>query len=349
MERKILLLTLCAGIFINIGTMLMGEKIGTKIKKGAVGDSLVSSTELLTNFELGDRFLDLYRMGGKKNRQDFENAVEHYKKGLKFLESDNVYYTNRLGYAYHLERRLKEASEQYEKVIRLDPPQSVTPEEFELIIRLAPRLYVNSKEFFDLEDVVVILHPEDPIIEYSFFWDDDIGYPGDNDPTDHEKIWIQYDPETGDVVKVYTYFHRAILSTEGSIKDAREHHNRALINVQWGGHGSLPIGWQKIPAEQFIVRYAHIAEPGIIGNMRSRFQKDAKSIRRPDHPLAKGWPKKFVGTWEEYITFDKYIDLPELIKEKKMVIKSRWSNAVVDQYFLDYQFFPKREWPIGAP
>ena len=140
MERKILLLTLCAGIFINIGTMLMGEKIGTKIKKDAVGDSLVSSTELLTNFELGDRFLDLYRMGGKKNRQDFENAVEHYKKGLKFLESDNVYYTNRLGYAYHLERRLKEASEQYEKVIRLDPPQSVTPEEFELIIRLAPRL-----------------------------------------------------------------------------------------------------------------------------------------------------------------------------------------------------------------
>ncbi|MBA7680136.1 hypothetical protein ES703_88444 [subsurface metagenome] len=154
MERKKLLLTLCVGIFINIGTMLMGEQMGTKTEKYESGYSSFSSTESLTNFELGDRFLDLYRMGGKKNRQDFENAVEHYKKGLQFLESDNVYYTNRLGYAYHLERRLKEASEQYEKVIRLDPPQSLTPEEFELVIRLAPRLYVNSKEFFDLEDVM---------------------------------------------------------------------------------------------------------------------------------------------------------------------------------------------------
>lgn len=349
MQRKIFLLTFRVGISFSIGTVLLGEMTGIKINNAEAGDSLVSSTELLTNFELGDRFLDLYRMGGKEKRQDFENAVEHFKKGLQFLESDNVYYTNRLGYAYHLERRLKEASEQYAKVIRLDPPQSVTPEEFELIIRLAPRLYVNSKEFFDLEDVVVILHPEEPLIEYSFFWDDDIGYPGDNDPTDHEKIWIQYDPETGDVVKVYTYFHRAILSTVESIKDARDHHNRALIYVQWGGHGSLPIGWQKIPAGQFVVKYAHIDEPGTIGNMKSRFQKDAKSIRRPDHPLAKGWPKRFDGTWEEFITFDKYIDPRELIKERKMVIKSRWSNAVIDQYFLDYQFFPKRAWPISAP
>jgi len=45
----------------------------------------------------------------------------------------------------------------------------------------------------------------------------------------------------------------------------------------------------------------------------------------------------------------KYINLPKLIKEKRMVIKSRWPNAVIDQYFLDYQFFPKKDWPMDAP
>ncbi len=327
--------------------MLNGEQTGLKIDRDKERDSSVSSVSL-TNIELGNRFLDLYRRWGKTSRKNFEKAVEYYHKELQ-INPDNVYCTNRLGYAYHLERRLKEASEKYAKVLRLDPPQQVTPEEFELAIRLAPRLYINSMEFFKLEDVAVIFHPEEHLIEYSLFWDDDIDYPEDNDPTDHEKIWVQYDPESGDVVQVYYYFHRAILSTEAALKDARDHTNRALINIQWGGHGSLPLGWQNIPADQIVIKYASIDEPDTILSMRSRFQAHVESTKNPDHPLAKGWPKRFEGTWEEYITFDRYINLADFIKEKKMVIKSRWSNAVIDQYFLDYQFFPKREWPIGAP
>lgn len=347
MERKILLMILIGGIFISFGTTPNYAQNGLKTKKDTEKRSLVSSMASM-NFELGDKYLDLYRIGEKKNRQEFEKAVEHYKDGLK-LEPENIYYINRLGYTFHLERRLNEASEQYIKVLNLDPPQLVTPKEFELVIKLAPKLYVNSKEFFDLEDVVVILHPEEPLIEYSFFWDDDIDCPGDNDPTDHEKIWIQYDPETGNVVKVYTYFHRAILSTEEAVENARIHDNRALINIQWGGHGSLPINWEKIQMEHFTIKYKCISETDTIKNMNVRYDAHLAGIQNPDHPFAKQWPKKFEGTWEEYITFNKYINLPKLIKEKRMVIKSRWTNAVIDQYFLDYQSFPKKEWPMDAP
>ncbi|MCH7763064.1 MAG: hypothetical protein IIB95_04900 [Candidatus Marinimicrobia bacterium] len=347
MERKKLLLIFSVGILIIFGTIPNCAQINSKTERDKSKYSLVSSIAVM-NFELGDMYLDLYRMSKKNNRQNFEKTIEHYKQGLRF-EPENVYYNNRLGYAFHLERRLKEASEQYRNVLRLDPPQSVTPEEFELAMRLAPRLYVNPKEFFALEDAVVILHPDQPIIEYSLFWDDDINYPQDNDPTDHEKVWIEYDPENGNIVNVYTYFHRAILSTKKAVEDAREHHDRALINVQWGSHGSLPFGWENIPRDQMVVKYAHIDKPGKIENMRNRYQKHVVSTYNPNHPLSKEWPKKFKGSWQDYITFTQYIDLTEMIRKKKMVMKSRWSNAVIDEYFLDYQFYPKLEWPSDVP
>ena len=343
--NQLLLLSLIIAISCDKGEE--GFSIVGEWKKTQQTNSSISSMAVM-NFELGDMYLDIYRMNKERKSLNFEKAVEHYKQGLQF-EPENVYYNNRLGYAFHLERRLNEASKQYTNVLRLDPPQSVTPEEFELAMQLAPRLYVNPKEFFALEDAVVIFHPDQPIIEYSLFWDDDIDFPQDNDPTDHEKFWIEYDTESGNIVNVYTYFHRAILSTKKSVEDAREHHNRALINVQWGSHGSLPFGWENISRDQIVVKYAHIDKPDAIRNMRNRYQKHVESIKNPNHPLSKEWPKKFRGSWQDYTMFTQYIDLTEIIGKKKMVMKSRWSNAVIDKYFLDYQFYPKLEWPSEVP
>ncbi|MCH7496938.1 MAG: hypothetical protein IH971_03700 [Candidatus Marinimicrobia bacterium] len=300
-------------------------------------------------FDEGDKYLDLFRVGGKAKRENFKLATEHYIKGLEQGTGDRAYYTNRLGYAYHLERRLKEASERYHQVLAMDPPAVLTSAEFDLVVRLAPRLYVHAAEYFELEDVAVILHPEKPIIEYSLFWDDDIDFPADNDPTDHEKVWIEYDPAAGEFVQLFTYFHRAILSTDEARQEARQNNGRARVNVQWGGHGSLPVGWEKIKPEQIAVKYEYVDKPATIDDMRTRFDRHEKSIKSPDHPLAKGWPTFFDGDWEDYVTFDKYIDLPTLMREKKMAMKSQWPNAVIDQYFLDYQFFPKREWPFLSP
>lgn len=300
------------------------------------------------HFELGDFYLDIYRYGDSNKQISFNNAIKNYQAGLA-IEPRNVYYQNRLAYAYHLERRLKEASLHYARVLQLDPPKQVSSEEFELALKLAPRVYVNPKEYFRLEDVAVIFHPDKPFIEYSFFWDDDIDYPEDNDPTDHEKVWVEYDPSTKKFVRLYTYFHRSILTTEESVKDALQNQQRARVNVQWGGHGSLPLGWEKIPRKKIAVKYAHISHPDLIEDMRTRYQIHLRTIRNPSHPLARDWPKRFEGSWEEYIKFEKYVDIRKIIEDKKMVMKSRWSNAVIDQYFLDYQFYPKMEWPDEQP
>jgi len=315
-----------------------------------IGNKFYLSIDDSTNFyfAVGDIFLDLYRADSIMDIDNYNSTIAHYQKGL-MLAPDNIYYHNRLGYAFHLERRLKEASREYAKVLELDPPKAITPEEYDLALKLAPRVYTQPNEFFNLEDVVVIFHPQQPIIEYSFFWDDDIDYPEDNDPTDHEKVWIEYNLESGTIVNVYTYFHRAILSTKESLKDAKENKNRARINIQWGGHGSLPVGWETIPSEQISVKYTHVDMPDEIEDMKTRYYKHIESIKNPNHPLAKDWPKIFKGSWAEYTTFTKYVDLPKMIKKKKMIMKSRWSNAVIDQYFLDYQFYPKIEWPLDAP
>ena len=291
-------------------------------------------------FEKGDMYLDMYDAYGR-NPIVFESAIKNYKKGLQFSPNDTLYHY-RLGYAYHLMRRLTEASNQYRIVLKLDPPHLASEDDLKLANKYAPRLSVNPEEFFDLKDLVAVIHPKRPIIAYNLFWEDDIDHPGDNDPSDHEVVWIEFDQNNGKVTAVYTYFHRAMLSTEEAVKDANLHHQRARIGVQWGGHGSLPLGWERLNPEAV---YEKIGQRLKVRNMPERYQKLSKSIRNPGHPLAKNWPKRFEGTYKDFIDFSQYIDSRRLLKKKKMVIISKWPNAVINQYFLTYNYFPKRQWP----
>jgi len=203
-------------------------------------------------------------------------------------------------------------------------------------------LFVNPKEFFKLKDLVAVIHPKQPIIAYNLFWEDDIDYPGDNDPSDHEVVWIEFNQKNGKVTGVYTYFHMAILSTEETVKDANLHHQRARINVQWGEHGSLPLTWEKLHPEAI---FEKIGKRIKIKDMPQRYRELSKSIKNPLHPLAKDWPKKFTGSYKDFINFSKNIELRRILKKKKMVIISQWPNAVINQYFLNYNYFPKKQWP----
>lgn len=291
-------------------------------------------------FEKGDRALFLYEAYGR-NPVIFNKVIENYKKGLK-LQPKNILYHYRLGYAYHLMRRLMEASSEYEKVLKLDPPCLSSETDLKLASKYAPRLFANPKEFFKLKDLVAVIHPKQLIIAYNLFWEDDIDYPGDDDPSDHEIVWIEFDQKSGKVIGVYTYFHKAILSTEESVSDANLHHQRAKINVQWGGHGSLLLRWEKLHPE---VIFEKIGKRIKIKNMAQRYRELNKSIKNPNHPLAKDWPKKFTGSYKDFISFSKYIELRKLLKKKKMVITSKWPNAVINRYFLSYNYFPKKQWP----
>jgi len=291
-------------------------------------------------FEKGDMYLDMYDAYGR-NPVIFETAIDNYKKGLQ-LDPNNTLYHYRLGYAHHLMRRLTEASGEYKALLKLDPPRIASEGDVKLTDKYAPRLFINPEEFFDLKDLVAVIHPEKPIIAYNLFWDDDIDHPGDNDPSDHEVVWIEFDRNDGKVTGVYTYFHRAVLSTEEAVKDANLHHQRARISVQWGGHGSLPLGWERLKPQAL---YEKIGEKHKVKDMPTRYQELSKSIKNPDHPLARNWPKRFEGSYKDFINFSRYIDSRKLLKRKRMIIVSRWPNAVINQYFLAYNYFPKRQWP----
>ncbi len=291
-------------------------------------------------FEKGEKYRETYEAHGR-NLLTINKAIEYYKKALK-LDQNNILCHYRLGYAYHLMRRLMEASSEYEIVLKLDPPQMATEEDLKLAEKYTPRLFNNPCEFFKLKDLVVVIHPEKFIIAYNLFWEDDIDYPGDNDPSDHEVVWIEFNKNKGKVINVFSFFHQAILSTEEAAKDANLHNQRARINVQWGEHGSLPLRWEKLHPE---VIFEKINLRIKIKNMTQRYQELNKSIKNPNHPLARDWPKKFTGSYKDFITFSKYLELRRLLKKKKMVIISKWPNAVINRYFLAYNYFPKKQWP----
>ena len=99
-----------------------------------------------------------------------------------------------------------------------------------------------------------------------------------------------------------------------AIQDAKAHAGRPRINVQWGKHGSLLLGWEKLPivadeddAEKKF--YPLGRQITLLDYNRGTYEKLSKEGRRlPEHPLGRGWPKKFVGSWQDFTDFSVLID-----------------------------------------
>lgn len=272
----------------------------------------------------------LYGLASASPKQSEESAAAHHQAGV----------------AYHLRRCLDDASREYARALALDPPRELTAREWELVNRFAPRLYVNAAEFFPLKDFAVILHPERRLIAYHFFWEDDIDFPEDNDPCDHELIWVEYAADGKTLSRIWTYFHGQILAAgDEAIDEARQHRMRPRINVQWGKHGSMPVGWQQLK-----VRRDAAAGEAISLELYNRetFRTLSTAGRRlADHPLAirEKWPVKFSGDWSAFTNFSKLIDPLRWLTAHRLARVSRWNNATLNQYFLRYNFRPKTEWP----
>lgn len=257
-----------------------------------------------------------------------------------------------------MRRSLDDASREYSRALELDPPRELTNDEWRLVRRFAPRIYVTPTEFFPLKDFAVILHPSERLIAYHFFWEDDIDFPEDNDPCDHELIWVKYSSDKTSIENVRTYFHGRILEGgQAAINDARAHAMRPRVNVQWGKHGSLLPGWEKMTI---------IANPGDVERkyyplsqtitleqyQQGTYRKLNEEGRRlANHPLGRrlGWPDKFAGRWEDFVNFSRLIEPLRLLNKTKMARVSRWNSATINQHFLTYNFRPKTEWPIENP
>lgn len=258
---------------------------------------------------------------------------------------------------FHLRRSLDEASEEYAATLEIDPPRPPNAMERRIAERLAPRVFVTRAEPFALRDVVAIIHPDAPIIAYHLLWDDDIDYPDDNEPSDHEVVWVRYRRD-GTLDRFWTYFHGRILDGGAeALRDAASHGMRPAVFVQWGKHGSMPVGWASLPIEadagETEAGFYPVGTPITLeAYNRGTYQKLATAgARAADHPLARlhGWPRAFAGTWADFSRFDRPVDLRRLLRTRPMIAVSRWNSATLNQRFLRYNFKPKLEWPDGAP
>jgi hypothetical protein len=260
-----------------------------------------------------------------------------------------------LGVEYHDQRRLNEASLAYARALEFDPGRELTADEWATARRFAPRLYTTPTEFFGLRDAAVVVHPDRRLIAYHLFWDDDIDFPEDNDPCDHEVIWVAYAPGGKDIEQVYAYFHGRILAgTAATLKDARANGMRPRIQVQWGKHGSIPFGSEQqrirvviddVPANQ----RGSVADGVTVAQINElTFRKlSTEGARLSDHGLARRmkWPLKFEGTSKDYHDYSKLIDPIAWYDRARMGRVSRWNSATISQHFLTYNFRAKLEWP----
>lgn len=272
------------------------------------------------------------------NDLDFcQLAISLYSLMGKSLPHD-PHPVSRIAEAYHLRGELRTAGEYYKQVLQRNPPQTLTQKEEERVMKFAPVLYTHPDECFDLLDVAAIHHPEKSLICYHLFWEDDYDFPDDYEPCDHEQIWIAYDPLTEQVTRVSSFFHSRIISSEEAVEEANQSQGQAVFQIEWGKHGTLVKGWEKL--------FDPYTKISILDFLKINYELVAKGGRVPDHPLKQRWPEKFEGTFADYLDFSgQVIDTREWLQKKKMMIKSNWSNAVLQQYFLRYNFHPKYDWP----
>jgi len=282
---------------------------------------------------------------------------EHVSAGAIMQQrvEETAEFHHQLGVAYHLRRCLDDASREYARALELDPPRQLNDEDWKLARRFAPRIYVTQSEFFPLKDFAVVIHPTERLIAYHLFWEDDIDFPEDNDPCDHELMWVRYSSDRMSIEKIWTYFHGRLLDGgEAALADARANRMRPRVNVQWGKHGSMPVGWEELKiigdrgdAEN---KYYPIDQPiSLKVYNEGTFRKLKEEGRRlPTHPLGirGSWPTKFAGTWNDFVNFSRVIEPLEWLDKNKLAAVSRWNSATINQHFLRYNFRPKTEWPV---
>lgn len=256
------------------------------------------------------------------------------------------------GIAAHRLRRLDEASAAYDRALSLEPSRNPSSSESALILRHAPRVFIHAREPFELRDAAAILHPQRPWIAYHLFWEDDIDFPDDNDPCDHELLWVELDAARLHVVNYYTYFHGRILqATSADVEQANREGGRPRVVVQWGKHGTMPWRWRSLPIQQDAgdIEFDPKVKITTLEDYNHQTWSKLSTVGRQkqDSPLARGWPRKFTGDWSDFTRFDREVDPRPLLRAHRYWRVSVFNNAVINREFLRYNFSAKTEWPAA--
>ena len=268
------------------------------------------------------------------------------------LRPDTAAEHHEAGVTYHLQRSLDEAAREYRPGAAARSAAHAAAGGLPAHAELgAARVRHGRRAMFGLKDAAAILHPGRRAIAYHLFWDDDIDFPDDNDPSDHEVVWIEYDA-AGALARVVTLFHGRLVAGSSTALEARGHGGRPRIDVQWGKHGPMPAGWRQIT----VATEESDGDTGIPDgltvsledyNARSWRKLSTEGTRGRDHPLAVryGWPARFNGTLAAFTSFTREIDIRPLLEKRSMMLVSRWNSGSLARQLLFYNFRPKLEWP----
>lgn len=323
-------------------------------KKGAPGtqggSALVKASEVSGEFDEWDRnFKSLWDTATPISLDDLEdgmisrdlaNIVVMSEFPLLAVEAKNVSKIYKKALTLHRQRRLDEASELYRGVLELEPARSATDQEVELARHFLPRVFVTSDERFELKDLVVVLHPREPLIAYHLVWQDDIDFLTDNDPGDHEIVWIRYNKDKKNTVeRAWAYWHEKFPCSKTSVDKANRDDARINVFVQWGKHGSLLDGWEEVINVNGVPSVEELETLQF-----SRLQGEGRY--RNDTSYAKKWPTNFEGSKEEFVNFPREVNVSDkLLGQTAMVVVTEYANAVIDQELLPYNIYPKPDWP----
>ena len=192
---------------------------------------------------------------------------------------------------------------------------------------LAPTLYLQRDEWFRIERTVAVVHPTERLIAYHLLWRDDVhgAWLPFTVPTDQEILWLRYD-EAGRPVRVWTYWHGAVLETDWTGK------GRVEAVVQWGKHGMLPKGIREgmLPADLTLNVFYAFTWIGLPDILLSRLQRRG--------------PKCFCHSYRRYREFTRPLDLAQGLD----VIVRTSDPADVLSLVFGKQYSRKEPWPKGG-
>ena len=195
---------------------------------------------------------------------------------------------------------------------------------------LAPILNLHTTEPFAIVRVVAVFHPARPLVAYHLFFAEDAFFAGHGKRTDHEVIWIMYDPTTFNVVDAFSLWHRAVVHTGECPAEARRARSSARFDVQWGQHGILPFGWRQAPGWR------------IRGLLRLHYVY-ARYLTGIPGVQARGYAVAFAGSFEEYVHFLRPVELSDYIHDDDVVVSEHAIAQITAR--LGKAFAAKKEWP----
>ena len=202
-----------------------------------------------------------------------------------------------------------------------------------LALRFAPRLYLHPDEPFEITEIIPVFHPVKPIVAYHIFFEDDALFAGRGKEVDHEIVWVEYDPVTLKVSNVATLWHRTVLRTDKCLIDAKASEQRPRVEVQWGQHGLLPLGWETLqtvrPRVELVVHYNLVR----ILQRIPRIQAVEPSVR-------------FKGSYREYLRFTREVDAVNYVKNQEIIVAEYTAEELKSR--VKQSFGVKKEWPFWS-